>query len=194
MNRGTLYTVRDSALRLLKKFKEPTSSKVTVDDINNRKAVYSQLPALCDNCVLTSAVTTDGYKQCTAECPLFTAAAIRRVLCANSNTFSCTLPQRLGPQSCVEYLLIKQVNVLWQCCPLFLFSEYFFLWKITTDPHIYSHVKHRASRWQISKIKNFFLTSKLKLNATNSTCNNALHALTLITDCLSLRGNWVFAN
>jgi len=41
------------------------------------KTFTRQLPALCENCVLTPAVTTDVNKQFTTACPLFPAAAIR---------------------------------------------------------------------------------------------------------------------
>jgi hypothetical protein len=71
------------------------------------------LPVLCDNCILTPALTTDVYKQYNTACPLFTAAAIRYVLCANSHTLiSYTLPQRLGQQSFVEHLVIEQIDFL----------------------------------------------------------------------------------
>jgi hypothetical protein len=55
-----------------------------VHDANNIKMFTRQLPALSDNCFLTSAVTTDVYKQDTATYPLLLAPAKRRVLCASS--------------------------------------------------------------------------------------------------------------
>jgi hypothetical protein len=63
------------------KKKEPSSSsKRAVHNTNTQKTFTRHLPALCDNCVLTPALTTHVYKQCNTACPLFTAAAIRRVL------------------------------------------------------------------------------------------------------------------
>jgi len=46
-----------------------------------------QLLALYYTCVLTTALTTDIYKQHRAACPLLPAAAIRNSLCANYCTY-----------------------------------------------------------------------------------------------------------
>jgi hypothetical protein len=54
--------------------------------LTTEKKLTRQLPAMCDNCILTPALTAGVYKQYTTACPLFPAAAIRRVLYANSHT------------------------------------------------------------------------------------------------------------
>ena len=87
MNGRILYTVQDSALRLWKKLKTtPLLLIVQFTILTTEKTFTRHLPALCDNSVLTPALTTDVYRQYTAACALFTAAAIRRVLCPNSHT------------------------------------------------------------------------------------------------------------
>jgi len=52
--------------------------------LKTAKTFTRQLPALCDNFVLTAVVTTDAYKQHTAACPLLPGASIRLILCVNS--------------------------------------------------------------------------------------------------------------
>jgi len=77
----------ESAEELKNIKKHAASSNGAVHDTNNRKTFTRQLPVLCDNCVLTPTVTTDVDQQHTATCPLLPAAAIRRVLRANSFTY-----------------------------------------------------------------------------------------------------------
>ena len=79
-------TVRDSVLPLWKELKKTPLLMVQFTILTTEKTFTRQLPALCNNSVLTTALTTDVYRQYTAACPLFPAAAIRRVLCANSHT------------------------------------------------------------------------------------------------------------
>jgi hypothetical protein len=61
----------------IKKTKHTSFTKGAAHDTNKQKTFTRQLPALCDNCVLTQAVTTDVNKQYTAARPLFPAAAKR---------------------------------------------------------------------------------------------------------------------